>query len=260
MRIALLWRKLQMPVVSMIWLLSMLVIMMITYEHFPIASYSIFGLLAILFFSGSDRLSFFNYVLLTVATVFIFLYLAFKGQWTSAEQAQAIGLHFLILIHLFALYSLSKYVYQFRTENSFLRARVLQLEDFISEEGVLTKHEFEKQATMILSTMKRRNETGYYIMIDVSALPRRTRRTVLTAVGSIVKTTVRDHYDIVGKINDHTIGFLLQNTTEEGFETVNARLNRNMQERFEDQALTGMKWTIKVMEGNVTLQQTEVLS
>lgn len=249
-----------MPVASIIWLVSMLFIIIITYNHFPIASYGIFGLLAILFFSGSDRLSFFNYVLLTVGTVFIFLVLAFKGAWTSVEQAQAIGLHFIILVHLFALYSLSKYVYQFRMENSFLRERVLQLEDFISEDGVLTKHEFEKQSTMILSTMARRGETGYYILIDVSALSRRTRRTALTAVGSIVKTTVRDHYDIVGKINDRTIGFLLQNTTEEGVDIVKERLEKNLHDRFEEQALAEMKWTIQMMEGKTSLQKPEVLS
>ena len=249
-----------MPLAAIIWLVSMLVIITSTYEYFPIAAYGVFGVLAILFFSGSDRLAFFNYVLFTVGTVFIFLILAFKDVWTSTEQAQAIGLHFLILIHLFALYSLSKYVYQFRTENSFLRERVLRLEDFISEEGVLTKQEFEKQSTMILATMARRNETGYYIRIDVSALPRRTRRTAMTTIGSIVKTTVRDHYDIVGKIDEHTIGFLLQNTSEEGMNIVKSRLDNNLHDRFEEQALEDLKWTVKMLEGKTSVQQTEVLS
>lgn len=254
------WSQLKMPVASIIWLVSMLVITISTYNTIPIMAYGVFGLLAILFFSGSDRLSFFYYVILTVATVFVFLVLAFRENWTPGEQAQAIGLHFVFLIHLFALYSLTKYIYQFRTENRFLRERVLKLEDFISEEGVLTRHEFEKQAAIILSTMARRNETGYFIQINLSKFPRKTKRTSLVAVGGIVHTTVRDHYDIVGKIDEHTIGFLLQNTTASGLETVKARIEHNMKNRFEEQAIEKMSWTITTMEDRTSLDMSEVLS
>lgn len=254
------WNKIKMPVASIIWLLTMILIVLNTFTYIPLEGYTGFGLIALLFFIGSDRLSFFFYIFLTVGTVFLFLILAFVETWSPLEQAWGIGLHFVFLIHLFALYSISKYVYQFSTENQFLRERILSLEDFISEEGVLTKAEFDKQAKFILSTMRRRNETGYFIEVNISKLPRTVKRTALSAIGSALHTTVRNHFDIVGKYDKNTIVVLLQSTDDAGMEVVKNRIDKHLKMRFEETAIDKMKWTIKHVKGEEIHSEAVVLS
>lgn len=248
------WNQLKMPVGSIVWLFSMVVIIICTYNTAPLAAYSVFGLVAILFFCGSDRLAFFYYVVLTVGTVFVFLVFAFRDSWTPADQGMGIGVHFLILIHLFALYSLAKYVYQFRSENYFLRERILRLEGFLSEEGVLSQVEFEKRASFILSTMERRQETGYFIRVDLSDLPRSTRRTAVASVGSLLHMSVRQHFDIVGKSGESLV-VLLQNTDSAGLETVKNRIDKRLREVFEERAIEKMKLTTEWVEGQTAVHE-----
>lgn len=246
------WNQLKMPVASIVWLVSMVVIIVFTFETVPLAAYSVLGLVAILFFSGSDRLAFFYYVILTVGTVFVFLVFAFRGSWSPADQGMAIFLHFLFLVHLFALYSLAKYAYQFRRENYFLRQRVLRLEGFLSEEGVLSRMEFDKRASFILSAMARREESGYFVRVDLSELPRSTKRTAVAAVGSILHMSVRQHFDIVGKSQEGLV-VLLQNTDAVGLEVVKSRIDKRLRETFEEPAIEKMTWTTERIDGQTTV-------
>lgn len=249
------WSQFKIPVASIVWLVSMIAIIMGTYQEVSTEIYAVFALVVLLFFSGSDRLAFFYFIILTVGVVFLFLVLAFRDKWSPLDQGVAIGFHFLFLVHLFALYSLAKYVYQFRSENYFLRDRILRLEGFISEEGILSSLEFEKQAAIILGAMARRNEIGYYAEIDLSELPRSTKRTAAASVGSILRMTIRNHYDIVGKTGDNVLAVLLQNTGTEGVNIVKSRIDERLKDTFEEQTIEKMKWTIKRIEGQTSLHE-----
>ena len=255
MRKSAVWNQLKIPISSIIWLLSMVVVILCTYNTVPLAVYFIFGLVAILFFLGSDRVAFFYYVVLTVGTVFVFLIYAFRDSWTPLDQVMTIGVHFLFLVHLFALYSLAKYVYQFRSENYFLKERILRLEGFLSEEGVLSQVEFEKRASFIMSTMARRKEAGYFIRVDLSGLSRSTKRTAIVTVGGILHTTVRQHFDIVGKSGESTLVLMLQNTDLAGLEIVKDRIVKRLRETFEEQAIEKMKWTTERIEGQTAVRE-----
>ncbi len=249
------WNQLKIPIASIFWLLTMVVLIMGTYNEIPISAYFVFAVIALLFFIGSDRLAFFFYVILTVGTVFALLVIAFRDHWSPLDQGLAIGLHFLFLVHLFALYSLSKYVYQFRSENYFLTERILHLEGFISEEGVLSRKEFEKQAAFILAMMARRKETGYIVQIDLSELPRMTKRTALLSVGSILHTESRQHFDIIGKTGEFKLTILLQNTNADGLAIVNDRIEKRLREIFQEHVLERMKWTATRIEGQTALPE-----
>ncbi|MCM3744277.1 hypothetical protein M3193_08995 [Sporosarcina luteola] len=249
------WGQMKMPVVSIVWLSSLVVLIMGTYNEIPIAAYSVFAVIALLFFIGSDRLAFLFYVVLTVGTVFALLVVAFRDNWSPLTQGLAMGLHFLLLVHLFALYSLSKYVYEFRSENYFLKERILHLEGFISEEGVLPRLEFEKQASFILATMARRKETGYFVQIDLSELPRMTKRTALLTAGSILHTESRMHFDIVGKTGEFKLTILLQNTDAEGMAIVKGRIEERLKETFHENVLEKMKWSATQIEGQTALPE-----
>lgn len=259
MRRSTIWDQLKMPVVSVVWLISMIILIMGTYKEIPSSTYAVFAVIALLFFIGSDRLAFFFYIILTVGTVFALLVIAFRDNWSPIDQGLAIGLHFLFLVHLFALYSLAKYVYQFRSENYFLKERILQLEGFISEEGVLPRQEFEKQSSFILATMARRKETGYFVQIDLSELPRMTKRTAVMSVGSILHTESRQHFDIVGKTGESKLTILLQNTDADGMAVVRGRFDKRLKETFQENVLEKMEWTAIRIEGQTTLPE-EVMS
>ena len=253
------WDLLKMPVASIIWLVTMWLVLFASFHEVPSYYYIGFGLLALLFFSVSDRLAFFFYVTLTLVTVFYFLFLAFKDGWSPAEQALGISLHFVFLIHLFSLYSLSKYVYQFRNKNKMLKTRILQLEEYILREGILTKREFEKQATFILSTMARRREKGFYIRIDLSKVNRTVRKRVLLALADMLYSTLRKNFDLVGQYDDKTLLVLLQNTDEQGYEIAKERLLKLVYDRLEKGTIEKINWSIQEIEGQKRLGELEVI-
>jgi len=239
---------------------SILVILIITYNEVPLYYYLAFGFLALLFFSVSERVAFFFYITFMLVTVFYMLFLAFKEGWQPGEQALAIGLHFIFLIHLFSLYSLSKYVYQIGAENRLLKGRIALLEEYILEEGILTKHEFEKQAVLILSNMSRRKEMGFYLKAELIDMNRTVRKKVTHTLASLMYVTFRKNYDIVGQYDNTTLIVLLQNTEEKGLEIVRGRLEKLMVERLEEGAIEKIKWTVIKIEGDKTLRESAVVT
>ena len=253
------WDRTKLPIASISWLLSMLVILVITYKIVPLYTYLVFGFLALLFFSVSDRVAFFFYNTLMLVTVFYFLFLAFKESWQPGEQAMAIGLHFVFLIHLFSLYSLSKYVYQIGAENRLLKSRVAQLEEYVLEEGVLTKREFEKQATLILSNMSRRKETGFYLKADLIEINRTVRKKLMLALASMMYVTFRKNYDIIGQFDNSTLIVLVQNTEENGLNIVRGRLEKLLAERLEEDAIKKIRWTVMKIDGQRSLYEAAVV-
>ena len=254
------WDRIKLPVASISWLLSILAILIITYKAVPLYYYLAFGVLALLFFSVSDRAAFFFYITLMLVTVFYILFLAFKEGWQPGEQALAIGLHFIFLIHLFSLYSLSKYVYQIGTENRLLKSRIAQLEEYILEEGVLTKHEFEKQAVLILSNMSRRQETGFYLKADLIDMNRTVQKKVMHTLASMMYAAFRKNYDIVGQYDNTTLIVLVQNTEEEGLGIVRGRLEKLMIERLEEGTIEKIRWTVIKIDGDKTLRESAVVT
>ncbi len=253
------WNLLKMPVASIIWLVTAWAMLYVSFDKVSSYYYIGFGLLSVLFFIVTDRTAFFYYVTLTLVTVFYFLFLAFKDGWGPFEQAIGIGLHFAFLLHLFALYSLSKYVYQFRSENQILKTRILQLEEYILREGILTKREFEKQTTFILSTMARREETGFYIRIDFSQMNRTVRKRLLLTLADILYSVLRKNFDLVGQYDDKTLVVLLQNTDEHGYEIAKGRLLKIVYDQLEEGVIEKVKWSIYKIDGQKRLDELEVL-
>lgn len=254
------WEHMKMPIAAIGWLVTLLMFIVISYDSAPLYIYFLFGGLAVLFFTTSDRVAFFYFITLVLMTVFYFLFLAFKDGWQPYEQGIAIGLHFIFLLHLFSLYSLSKYMYQMGLENKMLVKRVEQLEDYVLEEGILTRREFEKQATFVLSNMKRRKETGFYIKISLAKEKRTVRRKLLLMLADMSYTTFRKNYDLVGKYDEKTLVILVQNTNEQGLEIVMNRLNKLMAERLEEKTIQQMGWTVSKIDGEQSLDETAVLT
>lgn len=255
------WQRFQMPFAASIWLVSAVVLLWLL-QGIESSFYIMlsFAVSAIVFFSVSDRSAFFLYILLTLATVFYFLYRAFAEGWTPGEQATGIATHFLFLLHLFALYSIAKYVYGYRKENSALKNKVQELQEYISEQGVLTKREFEKQSEIILSTMARHSEQGYFIQVNLSAIRKTARKQTLLVCSAVISETLRKHYDLVGKLDDHRIVYLLQNIQEDGFVMVQQRVQEALQQQIEEDAYKRIEWNIRQIEGQRSIEELLVVS
>ena len=250
----------KMPIASIGWLVTMLILIVYSIGTIPLYSYLLFAGLTVLFFTTSDRVAFFYFITLVLITVFYALFFAFKDGWQPFEQGIAIGLHFTFLLHLFSLYSLAKYMYQISFENRNLTKRVEQLEDFILEEGVLTRREFEKQEAFVLSNMKRRKETGFYIKVNLSKEKRTVKKKLLLALADISYATFRKNYDLIGKYDEETLIILVQNTNEQGLEIVMGRFNKLIEERLEASAIQQFSWTIHKTEGEQSLVETVVMT
>ncbi|WOV84573.1 hypothetical protein PGH26_01230 [Sporosarcina jeotgali] len=254
-----LWQRLQMPIAAIVWLTSAAVLLWLQSDQNSL--YVLVGFVgaAVLFFLATDRMAFFIFILLTLATVFYFLYEAFLEGWSPGEQAAGIGTHFLFLLHLFALYSIAKYVYSYRLENMTLKSRLEELQEYISEHGVLTKREFEKQSSLVLSTMARHSEPGYFIQVDLSELRKTARKQALITCSSIIFGTLRKHYDLVGHFNDKTIVVLLQNISEDGFKIVEERLKEKMKVQIEEGAYEQINWNVRQIEGERSIEELLVI-
>ncbi|REB05987.1 GGDEF domain-containing protein [Sporosarcina sp. BI001-red] len=249
------WQRLQMPVAATVWLASAMVLLW--HQTSENSLYGMLGFIgvAVLFFLVSDRMAFFAFIVLTLTTVFYFLYNAFVEGWSPSEQAAGIGMHFLFLLHLFALYSIAKYVYSYRSENTSLKKSLEELQEYISEHGVLTKREFEKQSSIVLSTMARHGEPGYFVQVDLSGIRKVARKQALIACSTVLFGTLRKHYDLVGHFDDKTIVVLLQNISDEGFKIVEERLKENIKVQIEQGAYEQINWNIRMVEGERSIEE-----
>ncbi len=254
-----LWQRLQMPVAATVWLASAMVLLWLQSDQNSLYVMLGFVGVAVLFFIVTDRMAFFAFILFTLTTVFYFLYRAFTEGWSPGEQAAGIGTHFLFLLHLFALYSIAKYVYSYRSENTALKNRLEELQEYISEHGVLTKREFEKQSSIVLSTMARHVEPGYFVQVDLSEIRKVTRKRALIACSSVIYGTLRKHYDLVGHFDDKTIVVLLQNISDEGFKIVEGRLKEAMQRQIDEGAFEQINWNVRQIEGEHSIEELLVI-
>lgn len=249
-----------MPLAATVWLVSMTVLLFLQSDQNILYVTCVFVGIIVLFFTVSDRTAFFFYIVFTLATVFYFLYRAFADGWTPIEQASGIGMHFLFLLHLFALYSLSKYVYGYRNEINALKSRLEELQEYIAETGVLTRREFDKQSAIVLSTMDRNGEPGYFIQVDVSKIRKIARKQALNACSSVIFGTLRKHYDLVGHFDDKTVVVLLQNSSVEGFKIVDQRMREAIQRQIEESAYEQINWNVREIEGERSIEELLVIS
>ncbi|MBO1912334.1 hypothetical protein J4G37_47000, partial [Microvirga sp. 3-52] len=111
----------------------------------------------------------------------------------------------------------------------------------------------------VLSNMRRRNETGFYLKVSLIGLKRTVRKNVLLTLAGMMHTTFRKDYDLVGQYDDTTIVVLVQNTNEQGLEVVMGRLDKLTAERLEENALKQIRWTIKKIDGDKVLDETAVV-
>lgn len=170
--------------------------------------------------------------------------MAFILEWSSFQQISGIILHILLLLHLFSLYSLSKYVFNIQTDNLLLKKKLKELEEYVVDDHVLSRREFEKQAENIITSMVRKNEYGFLVKVDVSQMNKHVLQSAMISLAVIIYETLRKNYDLIGQYNNKTIIFLLQDTHEEGLDIVIKRIKYAFLSKFEPKILDQLEWKV----------------
>lgn len=221
---------------SLFWLLQVIIYIILiqfTTTTETILFTSVIILSAIVYSLATKRISFIYFVVITLASIFYFLFLAFIQHWSPIEQGKQILLHFTTMTVLFLLYISSYHMKDIVNENIELTNKMNELEKFIGNTKLLTQSEFENRANLIKSSMQRRNETGYLISIDLSKVNSNISESILLDISNSALKSVRNQFDLVGQFSSDNIKILIQNTNEEGLNIVKNRFFSNFIEKID---------------------------
>ncbi|MBM7554170.1 hypothetical protein [Thalassobacillus pellis] len=189
-----------------------------------------------------NQVTFLIMIAFTILSSLTFLGIAFWWGWSSGNQLTWIGVHALLMLHFWSVYILASSIRSLTEANKSLKRRITELEEYVSGTKALSRREFEKQSEIIINTMKRRQEKGYMVSVEFGELPERVKPTSFAKIATAIYDSIRKHYDLVGKYDNETAMYLLQNTNEEGLQLVNDRIIRKLKESFTDEAISLMNW------------------
>ncbi|GAB7055289.1 MULTISPECIES: GGDEF domain-containing protein [unclassified Paenibacillus] len=147
-----------------------------------------------------------------------------------------------------AVWLLIYHINQLRERLLALQKEVESLRKLEPVTGVLTFAEFMERAKLLFSGMKRRKETGYYIICELhmdSKDPQYKKRVVYEKMMAKLLDSTRKNYDLVGNYGGHRAIILLTNTNQSGVEVV---LDRFYKKIAEDRSLKPELFDITVNE------------
>lgn len=105
-----------------------------------------------------------------------------------------------------------------------LEKEVIELRKLEPFTDILTFNEFMERAKLLITGMRRRGETAYYLVFEVIGEKDYQKRVVYEKLTKLLLQSVRVNYDLVGKGGHNRIIVLLSNTNEEGVQIVLQRL------------------------------------
>ncbi|ARI76503.1 hypothetical protein [Halobacillus mangrovi] len=214
-----------------------------------------FLLPVIVFLSFNEKVSFLLFIIFTTGSSLVLLSFAFAFEWTTLSQLDWIGVHAVVLVHLWSSYVIAKWSDSLVKRNRQLSKRILELEEYIADTQILSKREFEKQKGLILTSMSRKKELGALVYINMSKLPPNVKKTSFVKLSDIIYHSIRKHFDIVGKHDTDTIVFLLQNTNANGLEIVRDRILSRLSQIYTEEALADLKWIVEPIGFHVQVKE-----
>lgn len=169
------------------------------------------------------------------ALVSVLVYGFFLTGWSmffvSAPPQEELILHHI----LFSIFVISFWLFfvSVKTaveENNTLRQKVRELEKYQGELMMLSNSEFNNQAELFLTGMRRRREQGFLVevMLRDSSY---TQEALQEVMSSVLIDSIRSQFDLVTNNGDRSFTMFLQNTDEKGLGIVLERINENCRER-----------------------------
>ncbi|APC49418.1 hypothetical protein BME96_14985 [Virgibacillus halodenitrificans] len=210
-----------------------------------------FALIAIIpfvvFLNLKDKLAFLLFISFILISSFGLLIYAFQQAWETPVQLAAVGIHAIIVAHIGTAYVLTKWIKALAIENRQLQKRVNELAEYIANTRVLSFREFNKQKELITNAMVRRKETGYLLTLRMNKWARRVKKSGIDLLAESVYTSVREHFDVVGKQDKDTILILLQNTGEDGLHIVKERISNRLEDVFTPEIINKIEWDKEII-------------
>jgi hypothetical protein len=120
----------------------------------------------------------------------------------------------------------------------------LELQEYVIDEHVLSRREFDKKSQIITTSMSRNKESGYIVKMNVSRLNKHVVQPTMSSLAIITSETLRKHFDLIGQYDSTTIIFLVQNTKKEGLDILINRLKLALLKKFEPAILDQINWNI----------------
>lgn len=142
---------------------------------------------------------------------------------------QLFGIIFLILFWI-----LLSYISNLIIENSNLKIKLKSLEKNDEITGVLTKNELIERFKIIFTSMKRRNQSGFFITLKLNGFNIVSRnkmfysKSVIKLLSKICLDSIRSQYDLIGILRNNILLIVLQNTELNGTQIVIERIKNKI--------------------------------
>ncbi|MDF1507039.1 GGDEF domain-containing protein [Robertmurraya sp. DFI.2.37] len=156
-------------------------------------------------------------------------------QWDMKQQGVNIGTQSLFSFAALMAW-MSGYAIQKNQETLIsLNTELALLRKYEEYTGLLTFNEFIEQAQILFTGMKRRKEHGFLVYIGIKENTPFKQRILKEKLTSVLLTSIRTKFDLVGQLTPVKLILFLNNTTEDGVEIVINRIKENLQqENLED--------------------------
>jgi hypothetical protein len=139
-------------------------------------------------------------------------------------QISLMYLHLLLTAFLLLYWVLVHYLKKTLSENKQLAEKVKSLEKVDAATKLLTKNEFLDQAKIVQKGAARRGESLWLLTLELSPVNKTVLAALRHKLAQIVFSSIRQEYDFVTATKKGII-ILLQNTSENGIEVVQKRID-----------------------------------
>ncbi|HWR39913.1 MAG TPA: hypothetical protein VN611_10470 [Patescibacteria group bacterium] len=160
---------------------------------------------------------------------FFYTYLGFINGWSMVTQSEKIIKLVVFILTLGITWLLILQIKTIVDKLSQAEILVNRYKKYEDEAEILTLNEFLYRGELLHIAMKRRGENGYILRIRI--IPGRksfAMQTLFENFSRAAVRTIRENYDLIGKISDNELAVFLQNTHADGVKIVTERFVKNL--------------------------------
>lgn len=221
------------PYLLVLFLLMMLSTVRLTEGYTLMLYIFVFAISVVLFSFVSSNNGFVFFLVLTIGIGIYHTGVAFYTKASNLNQMGMILSYFVVIVGIALLWLLFYLIKSVQKEHHHMQKKVETLEKFEKNEHVFTKTEFLARTTLLYTGMRRRGEQGYLLMLELDGEKKYIQSSLFHTMSQQALQSIRQEYDLVGKLSEHTLAILLQNTNEEGMKVVLTRLEENMKKELD---------------------------
>ncbi|KXG77252.1 hypothetical protein AN618_12810 [Fervidicola ferrireducens] len=223
--------------ISIIFLLQF--IMFIIYlNFFAIEDFSIYLIFMVFIYIsiliGGSLYGFVTLTMTTFAVAFWQVYTAWINGSRISFQITLILKQIMGIIFLILFWVMLSEITNITVENRKMKEKLKILERTDEITGVLTKSELIERFKIIFTSMQRRNQSGYFVVLRWAGLNVKSRGktyysgSIARIIGQVCLNSIRRQYDLAGSLGNNTLLIVLQNTNLEGAQIVVGRIKENL--------------------------------